>query len=203
MGKTVVVVTTQDEVKGLIALSDTVRAESLEACAELKKDNFELALITGDNETVANNVADQLGITKVFANALPDQKVLIVKSFQDKGYYVAMVGDGINDAPALAQANVGIAIGSGTDIAAETSDVILAGSDPRDVVSIIKLSKLMKKKMLQNLAWATGYNLLAIPFAAGLFHKYGISISPALGAIAMSLSTVIVTINSRLIKITK
>lgn len=203
MGKTVVVVTTQDEVKGLLALSDTVRVESLEACAELKKYNIKLALITGDNETVANNVADQLGITKVVANVLPDQKVSIIKSFQEKGYYVGMVGDGINDAPALAQANVGIAIGSGTDIAAETSDVILVGSDPRDVVNVIKLSRLMKKKMFQNLAWATGYNLFAIPFAAGLFHKYGISISPSLGAIAMSLSTIIVTINSRLIKITK
>jgi Cu2+-exporting ATPase len=200
-GKTIVVVATQNEIKGLIALSDTVRKESLEACQKLKKENFELAMITGDNETAAANIADQLGIKNFYADVAPDRKALKVKELQEQGQKIIMVGDGINDAPALAQANVGIAIGSGTDIAAETADVILVSDDPRDVVNVVKLSKLMRKKMFQNLGWATGYNIFAIPVAAGALYRYGILLPPAIGALVMSASTVIVAINSRRLKL--
>jgi Cu2+-exporting ATPase len=154
-------------------------------------------MITGDTQAVADNVADQLGIKHVFAKVLPDKKAEKIKSLQEQGYSVIMVGDGINDAPALAQADVGIAIGSGTDVAAETADIILVQNDPRDVVSAIKLSKLMNRKIKQNLVWATGYNIFAIPLAAGILYPYGILIPPAIGAFVMSISTIVVAINSR------
>jgi Cu2+-exporting ATPase len=197
-GKTVVVVVTKNEIKGLIAVSDTVRKESLEACSQLKKRRFKLAMVTGDNEAVARNVADQLGIKEVFSQVLPEEKVEIVKKLQAKNKSVIMVGDGINDAPALAQADVGIAIGSGTDVAAETADIILVHNDPRDVVKAVALSKITRKKMFQNLAWATGYNIAAIPIAAGALYQYGILLPPAIGALVMSLSTIIVAFNSRI-----
>jgi Cu2+-exporting ATPase len=197
-GKTVIVVVSKDEIKGLIAVSDTVRKESLEACQQLKKKRFRLAIVTGDNEAAARNVADQLGITEIFSEVLPEQKVAIVKKLQDQNKSVIMVGDGINDAPALAQADVGIAIGSGTDVAADTADIILVHNDPRDVVKAIALSKIMRTKMLQNLAWATGYNIFAIPLAAGVLYQYGILLPPSIGALVMSLSTIIVALNSRI-----
>jgi len=196
-GKTVILIATKQEIKGVITLSDMVRKESLEACKALQKLNIKVAMITGDNQQVAQNVSEQLGITHTFANVLPDQKSEKIKELQEKGYHVIMVGDGINDAPALAQADVGIAIGSGTDIAAETADVILVRNDPRDVVQVIELSRLMYKKMVQNLAWATGYNVIAIPLAAGVLYQYGVLLHPAVGALVMSASTVIVAINSR------
>ncbi|MBU1007603.1 heavy metal translocating P-type ATPase [Candidatus Dependentiae bacterium] len=199
-GRTVIVVATKTEIKGLLTLSDIVRKESKEACESLKKLKFELAMITGDNLDVANNVAEQLGITHVFAKVMPDKKADKIKELQAQGRSVIMVGDGINDAPALAQADVGVAIGSGTEIAAETADVILVKNDPRDVVHVIKLSRLMYKKMIQNLGWATGYNIFAIPLAAGVLYQYGIVLPPALGALIMSASTIIVAVNSRVEK---
>lgn len=197
-GKTIVLVTTKKQIKGVIALSDVVRKESLEACKQLRKLKLSLAMITGDNAQVAQNVAEQLGITNVFASVLPDQKAQKIKELQEKKQTVIMVGDGINDAPALAQANVGIAIGSGTDIAAQTADVILVQDDPRDVVKVLKLSKLMRKKMIQNLLWATGYNIIAIPLAAGALYQFGVLLPPAVGALIMSISTTIVAFNSRI-----
>lgn len=197
-GKTVIVVVTQREIKGLIALSDMVRKESLEACQQLQKRRFKLAMVTGDHKSAAQNVAEQLGITEVFSQVLPEQKVSIVKTLQEKGQSVIMVGDGINDAPALAQADVGIAIGSGTDVAADTADIILVHNDPRDVVKAVALSKTSRTKMLQNLAWATAYNIIAIPLAAGVLYQYGILLPPAVGALVMSLSTIIVALNSRI-----
>ena len=197
-GKTIVIVATKDSIKGLIVLSDVVRNESVQACRELEKLNIKTAMITGDTQAVADNVADQLGITHVFSKVLPDQKAEKIKALQEKGFSVIMVGDGINDAPALAQADVGIAIGSGTDVAAETADVILVQNDPRDVVGAIRLSKLMNRKIKQNLAWATGYNVVALPLAAGILYTYGILIPPAIGAFIMSISTIIVALNSRI-----
>lgn len=199
-GRTVIIIAMKNEIKGIIALSDLVREESLKACKQLRKMNMKLAMITGDNENVAHNVAEQLGITHVFAKVLPHEKVNKIKELQEAGKNVIMVGDGINDAPALAQADVGVAIGSGTDIAAETADIILVENDPRSVVDVIKLSQLMRKKMLQNLGWATGYNLLAIPLAAGALYHQGIILHPAVGALLMSVSTMIVAINARSIK---
>ncbi|MBD3231218.1 heavy metal translocating P-type ATPase [Candidatus Dependentiae bacterium] len=198
-GKTVIIITTKNNILGLIALSDIIRKESKQACKKLKNMDFEIAMITGDNEIVAQQVAKELNINTVFAEVLPDQKAAKIKSLQKKGNTVAMVGDGINDAPALAQANIGIAIGAGTDIAIEAADIILTKNDPRDVVNIIKLSKLTNRKMFQNLVWATGYNIITIPLAAGILYKFGIIMPPAVGALVMSLSTVIVAINSQII----
>lgn len=188
---------------GFISMSDSIRKESFDAIKTLKQAGIKSWMITGDNETVAKQVAEELGLDGYFAGVLPDQKQAKVKELQGNGEYVAMVGDGVNDAPALAQANVGIAIGSGTDIAAETADIILVNNNPKDVVSLIKFGKATYNKMLQNLFWATGYNIIAIPLAAGVLFTYGIIISPALGALFMSLSTVIVAINARFLKVEK
>ena len=157
-------------------------------------------MITGDNEGTAKEVADQLELDGFFAEVLPHEKQDKIKSLQEKGEFVAMAGDGVNDAPALAQADVGIAIGSGTDVAAETADIVLVNSNPADVNRLIKFGKTTYKKMVQNLFWATGYNVIAIPLAAGVLFNYEIVISPALGAALMSLSTVIVAINAKLLK---
>jgi Cu2+-exporting ATPase len=157
-------------------------------------------MMTGDNEKVAKSVSEELNLDGYFAEVLPDQKLEKVKEFQQKGEYVAMTGDGINDAPALATANVGIAVGSGTDVAAETADIILVNSRPSDIASLILFGKETYKKMIQNFIWATGYNVVAIPLAAGVLYSAGIVISPALGAILMSLSTVIVAINAQFLK---
>ena len=198
-GKTVVFLLKDSEILGAIALADRVKAESREAISNLKKLGIKCMMLTGDNKLVAKWVAEELGLDDVFAEVLPHEKAEIIQRVQKK-YITAMVGDGINDAPALAQADVGIAIGAGTDVAIETADIILVRSDPRDVVKIIELSKKTYKKMIQNLIWATGYNSVAIPLAAGVAYSLGILLTPAMGAALMSLSTVIVAINARLLK---
>jgi len=193
----------ENKLLGAFALSDIVRPESLEAINVLKKEGIKVWMLTGDNEQVAKEVSQELGLDGYFAGVLPDQKQDKIKELQAKGDYVAMVGDGINDAPALAQANVGIAIGSGTDIAAETADIILVNSNPKDIAALIMFGKATYRKMIQNLAWATGYNIVAIPLAAGVLYNFGILLSPALGAVFMSLSTVIVAINAKTLKVKK
>ncbi len=157
-------------------------------------------MLTGDNQKVANWVAEQLGVDEVYAEVLPDDKASQVKEIQRKGWKVAMTGDGVNDAPALATADLGIAIGAGTDVAMETADVVLVKSNPKDVVALMELSKKTYRKMVQNLWWAAGYNIFAIPLAAGVLAPIGIVLSPAVGAVLMSLSTVIVAINAKLLK---
>jgi len=188
---------------GALNLSDTIREESYDAIKLLRKEGIKMWMLTGDNESSAKSVAETLKLDGYFAGVLPHQKQEKVKELQAKGEFVAMVGDGINDAPALAQANVGIAIGSGTDIAAETADIILVNSNPKDIASLVLFGKATYKKMVQNLAWATGYNVIAIPLAAGVLAGYGILLSPAVGAIFMSLSTVIVAINAKMLKVKK
>lgn len=198
-GKTIALVISKGKVQGIIGLADLIRNESKEAVKKLQGFGLEIAMITGDNEATAKYVAEELGITLYFAQVLPDKKAGKIKELQEKGKRVAMVGDGVNDAPALAQADVGIAIGSGTDIAIETADIVLVKNDPNNVVDVIVLSKIMHKKMTQNLVWATGYNVIAIPLAAGVLYNYGIVLHPAVGAVVMSLSTIIVAVNARLI----
>jgi len=185
----------------VLALSDKIRPESLEAVEKLKNQNIECWMLTGDNEKTAAQVSGKLNLDGYFAEVLPEEKLEKIKELQSHGKYVAMAGDGINDAPALAQADIGIAIGSGTDVAAETADIILVNSNPMDVTTLIDLGKLTYKKMIQNLLWASGYNIIAIPLAAGALYSAGIVISPALGAVLMSLSTVIVAVNAKLIKL--
>ncbi len=189
-----------DEVVGIITLSDAIRETSNEAVQELKKLKIKSFLLTGDNEHIASAVASKLGIDGYMANVLPHEKQQKVKELQGQGQIVAMTGDGVNDAPALAQADVGIAVGSGTDIAAETADIILVNSDPRDIVNVISFGKKTYRKMVQNLAWAAGYNIIAIPLAAGVLTRWGIVLSPAVGAILMSFSTIIVSINAQMLK---
>lgn len=202
-GKTVVFVLVDEKLIGAIALADIIREESKEAIAEFKKLGIQTIMLTGDNEKVAKYVADELGLDRYIAEVLPDGKAKTVKEIQSEGFVVAMTGDGVNDAPALAQADVGIAIGAGTDVAVETADIVLVKSNPLDVLSIIKLAKATYKKMVQNLAWATGYNFFAIPLAAGVLYSWGILLSPAAGAALMSLSTVIVAINAKMLKVDK
>jgi Cu2+-exporting ATPase len=198
-GKTVVFLLEEKRPVGAIALADIIRKESREAIERLKSINIKCMMLTGDNRFVARWVAEELGLDDYFAEVLPHEKAQAIKNVQ-KDYVVAMVGDGVNDAPALVQANVGIAIGAGTDVAVESADIVLVRNDPRDVVNIVQLSKKTYNKMFQNLMWATGYNALAIPLAAGILYGYGILLSPAIGAILMSASTVIVAINARLLK---
>lgn len=202
-GKTIVYVLMDNKLIGMIALADIIRDESKDAIKKLKEMGIKPILLTGDNKQVARWVAEEVGIEEYFAEVLPGDKSNKVKEIQSRGLVVAMTGDGVNDAPALAQADIGIAIGAGTDIAIETADIILVRSNPMDVVTILDLSKATYRKMLQNLGWATGYNLFAIPLAAGVLFPLGILLSPAAGAALMSLSTVIVAINARLIKVTK
>ncbi|WP_174613510.1 heavy metal translocating P-type ATPase [Virgibacillus ihumii] len=198
-GKTVVFVLVEDELVGMIALADMVRETAKEAIASLKEKGIHSVMLTGDNKRVAHWVANQLDIDEVYAEVLPDKKADQVKEIKStKGWQVAMTGDGVNDAPALATADLGIAIGAGTDVAMETADVVLVKSNPKDVVSLIGLSKQTYRKMIQNLWWATGYNIFAIPLAAGVLAPLGIVLSPAVGAVLMSLSTVIVAINARM-----
>jgi Cu2+-exporting ATPase len=200
-GKTVVFVLIDGVLKGAIALADIIRPESKQAIAELKAMNIRCMMLTGDNKQVAQWVSDQIGLDEYFAEVLPRDKAAKVKEVQSRGVLVAMTGDGVNDAPALAQADLGIAIGAGSDVAVETADVILVRSNPLDVVAILKLSQATYRKMIQNLLWATGYNTFAIPLAAGALYAWGVLLSPALGAVLMSASTVIVAINARLLKI--
>ncbi len=198
--ETVVFVMVEDKLTGFIAMADEIREESYKAVKTLKNNGLKVYMMTGDNEKVAKSVSDELGLDGYFAGILPDRKLEKVKEFQRNGEFVAMTGDGINDAPALATADVGIAVGSGTDIAAETADIILVNNNPGDIVSLILFGKATYKKMIQNFIWATGYNVVAIPLAAGVLFTAGILISPALGAVLMSLSTVIVAINAQLLK---
>lgn len=200
-GKTVVFVLKDGGWVGMIAMADLVREEAKDTVEALHEKGIRSIMLTGDNEKVAHWVARQLGIDDVYAEVLPDDKANQVKDIQKDGSKVAMVGDGINDAPALAQADVGIAIGSGTDVAVETADIVLVRSNPKDVLSILDLSQNTYRKMIQNLWWAAGYNIVAIPLAAGVLAPIGIILSPAIGAVLMSLSTVIVAINARLLKI--
>jgi Cu2+-exporting ATPase len=201
--KTVVFVLMDGNVAGAIALADIIRPESKQAVAELKKMGIQCMMLTGDSKQVAAWVAGDLGLDEYFAEVLPQDKTAKIKEVQSRGLVVAMTGDGVNDAPALAQADVGIAIGAGADVAVETADIILVRSNPLDVVTIIGLARATYAKMVQNLAWATGYNALAIPLAAGILYGYGILLSPALGAVLMSLSTVIVAINARLLRVSR
>lgn len=186
-----------------IGLSDKIREESFDAIRKLKEQGIKTWMLTGDNEKTAKFVSEKLELDGYFAEVLPEQKQEKIKELQAEGRFVAMTGDGVNDAPALAQADVGIAIGSGTDVAAETADIILVNSNPEDVVSLINFGKETYKKMIQNLIWATGYNVIAIPLAAGVLYNYGVVISPAIGAVLMSLSTVIVAVNAKLLKLNK
>jgi Cu2+-exporting ATPase len=198
---TTVFVVVDDKVAGSISLSDTIREESHVAVQELQKAGIKCWMLTGDNKKIAESVSKKLGLDGFFAEVLAHEKQEKIKELQSKGEFVAMTGDGVNDAPALAQAEVGIAIGSGTDVAAETADIILVNSNPADVTSLILFGKATYRKMIQNLFWATGYNVIAIPLAAGVLYSQGILISPALGAIFMSVSTMIVAINSRYLRI--
>ena len=200
VGKTVIFVLLDDELIGMIALADIIRESAKEAISELKEKGVHSIMLTGDNEKVAHWVAKQLDIDEVYAEVLPDDKANQVKEIQSKGWKVAMTGDGVNDAPALATADLGIAIGAGTDVAMETADVVLVKSNPKDVVDLMELSKKTYRKMVQNLWWATGYNIFAIPLAAGILAPIGIVLSPAVGAVLMSLSTIIVAINAKLLK---
>jgi len=199
-GKTVVYVILDDAVIGAIALADIVRKESFEAVARLKAMGIQCMMLTGDATAVARTVAAELGLDDYFAEVLPQQKAEKVREVKTRGLTVAMIGDGVNDAPALVESDLGIAIGAGTDVAIESADVVLVRSDPRDVFAILALSRATYNKMIQNLLWATGYNAIAIPLAAGIAYPWGILLSPALGAAFMSLSTVIVAINAKLLE---
>src|SRR5437016_5496291 len=199
-GKTVLYAVAQDRLLGAFAVEDEIRPESSEAVAELHRLGIRVAMITGDSKTVAGSVARRIGIDEVAAEVLPADKAAAVEKFQTGGKKVAMVGDGVNDAPALATANVGIAIGAGTDVAIESAGIVLVRSDPRDVVGAIELSRATYRKMIQNLVWATAYNLVDIPVAAGLFVRRGLDLPMSVGAIAMSASTIIVAANAQLLR---
>jgi len=202
-GKTVVFVLVDDNLKGAIALADILRPEAKQAIAALKEMKIHCMMLTGDNQQVAQWVSDQVGLDEYLVEVLPQDKAAKVKEVQARGQLVGMTGDGVNDAPALAQADLGIAIGAGSDVAVETADVILVRSNPADVVAILKLSRATHRKMMQNFFWATGYNAFAIPLAAGALYTWGVLLTPALGAVLMSASTVIVAINARLLRIGK
>jgi len=198
-GKTVVYVFVNDRLEGAIALADLIRRESREALQDLKAMGIRSMMLTGDSRAVAAWVAGQLGLDEFFAEVLPDQKAAKIQEVKGRGLFVGMTGDGVNDAPALVEADVGIAIGAGTDVAIESADIVLVRSDPRDVASVVRLAKATYRKMVQNLWWATGYNIVAIPLAAGILAAKGILLSPALGAVFMSVSTMIVAINAQLL----
>ncbi len=201
--ETVVFVIVNSQLAGYIALSDEIRPESAEAISTLKENNIKSILLTGDNSKVAKSVSDTLGMDGFIAEVLPHQKLEKIKELQGKGEFVAMTGDGVNDAPALAQADVGIAVGSGSDIAAETAGIVLVNSNPKDIVSLILFGKATYRKMIQNLIWATGYNVIALPLAAGVLYIQGILLSPAAGAVLMTVSTVVVAINASFLKVKK
>jgi Cu2+-exporting ATPase len=186
---------------GYMALSDKIRPESADAVKTLKENHIKSILLTGDNNKVAKSVSDTLGMDSFIAGVLPEQKLAEIKELQGKGEFVAMTGDGVNDAPALAQADIGIAVGSGSDVAAETAGIVLVNSNPKDIVSLILFGKATYRKMIQNLIWATGYNVIALPLAAGVLYKQGVLLSPAAGAALMTVSTIVVAINAGLLKI--
>jgi Cu2+-exporting ATPase len=199
-GKTVVYVLVDEKLHGAIALADVIRAESREALATLKQMGVKVMMLTGDARAVAQWVARELALDDFFAEVLPHQKAESIREVKARGLRVAMIGDGVNDAPALVEADVGIAIGAGTDVAIESADIVLVRSDPRDVVAVVGLARATYRKMVQNLWWATGYNIVAIPLAAGVLYSAGILLTPAVGAIFMSVSTMIVAINAQLLR---
>ncbi len=201
--ETIVFLIVNNVLTGYIALSDEIRPESAEAIKTLKQNNIRSILLTGDNSKVAASVSSTLGMDSFIADVLPHQKLEKIKDLQSKGEFVAMTGDGVNDAPALAQADVGIAVGSGSDIAAETAGIVLVNSNPKDIVNLILFGKATYRKMIQNLIWATGYNIVALPLAAGILYKQGILLSPAAGAALMTVSTVVVAINASMLKVKK
>jgi P-type Cu2+ transporter len=199
-GQSAIYLTERNDVLAMFAVADVVRPESHDAVRLLHERGVQVVMMTGDARAVADSVAAELGIDRVFAQVLPEQKSAKIEELKRSGMRVAMVGDGVNDAPALVTADVGIAIGAGTEVAVEAGDIVLVRSDPRDVPRIIDLSKASYRKMIQNLAWATGYNVIAIPLAAGVLAHWGIVLSPAIGAVLMSASTVIVAINAQLLR---
>ncbi len=200
-GKTLVYVIADDRPVGAVAVADVIREESREALRQLRDEHgLQVMMVTGDSSDVAQHVAEELGLDDYFAEVLPDEKAEKIREIQGRGLRVAMVGDGVNDAPALTQADVGIAIGAGTDVAIEAGDIVLVRSDPRDAAAIIRLANQTYSKMVQNLWWATGYNAVTIPLAAGVLYPIGVLLSPAVGAVLMSLSTVIVAVNARLMR---
>lgn len=199
--ETVVFVIVSNELAGYIALSDEIRPESAGAIKTLKENNIKSILLTGDNNKVAKAVSETLGMDSFIGEVLPDKKLEKIKELQSKGEFVAMTGDGVNDAPALAQADIGIAVGSGSDIAAETAGIVLVNSNPKDIVSLILFGKATHRKMIQNLIWATGYNVVALPLAAGVLYHWGILLSPAAGAALMAVSTIVVAINASMLKV--
>jgi len=198
--ETIVFVLIDNKLSGYITLSDTIRPESADAIQTLHTNNIKSVLLTGDNKQVAESVSKKIGIDNYISEVLPHEKLEKIKELQNKGEFVAMTGDGVNDAPALAQADVGIAVGSGSDIAAETAGIVLVNSNPKDIVNLILFGKATYRKMIQNLGWATGYNVVALPLAAGILYKSRILLSPAAGAVLMSLSTIVVAINASLLK---
>jgi Cu2+-exporting ATPase len=199
--ETIVFIIVDGKLAGHISLGDKIRPESAEAIQTLHDNKIKSILLTGDNATVAKSVSDELKMDGYFAEVLPDQKLEKIKELQAKGEFIAMTGDGVNDAPALAQADIGIAVGSGSDIAAETAGIILVNSNPKDIASLILFGKATYRKMIQNLIWATGYNVVAIPLAAGVLYKYGILLTPAVGAVFMSVSTIVVAINAKMLRV--
>jgi P-type Cu2+ transporter len=199
--ETIVFIIVNGQLAGFISLADKIRPESANAIKTLHANGIKSILLTGDNSIVAKSVSDELEMDGFFAEVLPHQKLEKIKELQSRGEFVAMTGDGVNDAPALAQADVGIAVGSGSDIAAETAGIILVNSNPQDIASLILFGKATYKKMIQNLIWATGYNIIALPLAAGVLYKWGIMLSPAAGAVLMSVSTIVVAINAKLLKV--
>jgi P-type Cu2+ transporter len=198
-GQAAIYLLRDSKVIALFAVADAVREESREAVQALHDRGISVAMLTGDAQAVADSVAEEIGIDTVFAEVLPEDKASKVKELQVGGKKVAMVGDGVNDAPALATADIGIAIGAGTDVAVEAGHIVLVRSDPRDILRIVTLSKATYRKMVQNLWWAAGYNIVAIPLAAGVLAGWGILLTPAVGAVLMSASTVIVAINAQLV----
>jgi len=203
LGHAAIYLVEERRVLAVFAVADAVRPESAEAVRRLHAEGIEVVMLTGDSRAVAEAVASQLGVDIVFAQVLPEQKVDKIKELQAQGKRVAMVGDGVNDAPALVTADVGVAIGAGTDVAVEAGDIVLVRNDPRDVPRIIALSRASYRKMIQNLWWAAGYNIVAIPLAAGVLSPWGFVLSPAVGAVLMSASTVMVAINAQLLRRTQ
>jgi Cu2+-exporting ATPase len=199
-GQTVTYLVQDAQVIAALALADVVRPESKQAVQRLHEMGLEVAMLTGDSEAVAKAVADELGIDRYFAQVLPENKDQKVIELQNQGQRVAMVSDGINDAPALIRADVGIAIGSGTDVAVESAGIILVKSNPLDVVKVVELSQASYRKMVENLIWAAGYNVVALPLAAGVLAPIGVLLSPAVGALLMSLSTIIVAANAQTLR---
>jgi len=200
-GKTIMILAVNNKVAGIAAAQDPIKKNAAIAIKKMKELGLEVAMITGDNQQTADAVAKKLGIERVFAEVLPADKARHVKELQEEGKFVAMTGDGVNDAPALAQADIGIAIGAGTDVAIETADIVLMKSDPADILRAIRLSKATVRKMKQNLIWASVYNILAIPIAAGvLYPAYGITLRPEISALLMSASSIIVATNAILLK---